>query len=65
MTTATDTPPGAPSDADVDAALRALQARLLESKPEAFYCRPLQRRQIATLMHIVIRYRALTQRQEE
>jgi hypothetical protein len=65
MTTATDTPPGAPSAADVDAALIALQARLTETKPTSFYCRPLQRRQIATLLHIVIRYRALTQRQEE
>lgn len=64
MTTATDTSPGAPSAADVDAAARALQARLIESKQEAFYCRPLQRRQIVTLLHIVIRYRALT-RQEE
>lgn len=65
MTTATDTPPGAPSAADVDAALIALQARLTETKPEAFYCRPLQRRQIATLLHIIRHYQALMQRQEK
>lgn len=38
MTTPTATPPGAPSAADVDDALRALQARLTETKPTALQC---------------------------
>lgn len=64
MTTGTDTPPGAPCAADVDAAIRALQARMRETTAQAFYCRPLQRRTVATLLMLATHYQALT-RQEE
>ena len=64
MTTVTGTPPGAPSAADVADAVTALQARLTETEATAFYCRPLKRRQIVSLLKIIQHYQALT-RQEQ
>lgn len=50
---------------DIDNAIRALQARLIETNERAFYCRPLQRRQVALMLTIIKDYQALTQRKEK
>lgn len=50
---------------DIDSAIRALQARLVETNERAFYCRPLQRRQVALMLTIIKDYQALTQRKEK
>jgi hypothetical protein len=51
--------------AELDSAIRALKARLVETNERAFYCRPLQRKQVATLLIILTDYQALRQRKEE
>jgi hypothetical protein len=58
------TPSTAISDMDVDNALRTLQARLIETNERAFYCRPLQRRQVAALLTIIKDYQALRRREK-
>ena len=50
--------------AELDSAIRALKARLIETNERAFYCRPLQRRQVATLLTIVQDYQALRRKEE-
>lgn len=50
---------------DIESAIRALQARLVETNERAFYCRPLQRRQVALMLTIIKDYQALTQRKEK
>ena len=64
MTTPTATPPAAPSAADVEAAVIALQARLRETPPGALKTRPLNRSTVILLLRIIKHYQAL-QRQEE
>ena len=64
MTTPTATLPVAPSAADVEAAVIALQARLRETPPGALKTRPLNRSTVILLLRIIKHYQAL-QRQEE
>lgn len=65
MTTPIATLPVAPSAADVEAAVIALQARLRETPPGAHKTRPLNRSTVMLLLRIVRHYQALTQRREE
>ena len=58
------TPSTAITETDIDNAIRALQARLVETNERAFYCRPLQRRQVAALLTIIRDYQALRRRKE-
>lgn len=58
-------PSGAPCAGDVNAAIRALRARLRETQPQGYFVRPLQRPTIAVLLRMAIHYQALVGQQTE